>query len=187
MAVKTFTSEVLTSSDTNTYLANSGLVYVTNATATSGTSLSVNNCFTSTYSAYRIVVTRCTIGGLSGMSLRLRASGTDTSTGYYNVRTGYDYSTGLVSTTPTSNGSVWDIPLLCESGSNSACVLDIYQPQAALKTTYTGQGTDNRTTGQGNLSAGGMLNNTTQYDGFTISSAQTITSINLTVYGYRLG
>ena len=186
MAVKTFTSEILTSSDTNTYLANSGLVYVTNATATSGTSLSVNNCFTSTYSAYRIVVTRATLAGLTGMSIRLRSGGIDTTANYYSIRSGWDYATAAASVSNINNGANFELPIITDA-TNAACVIDLYQPQTVLKTQYSAQGSDSRTGGVGALTAGGMLNNATAYDGFTIFSAQTITSLNLTVYGYRLG
>ena len=57
MAIKTFTTgEVLTASDTNTYLANAGLVYVTSTTIGSAvSSVTVSNCFSSTYDNYRIV------------------------------------------------------------------------------------------------------------------------------------
>ena len=56
MAVKTFTTEVLTSADTNTYLANSGLVYVKSHTITSGASVVVTDAFSSTYDNYLIIV-----------------------------------------------------------------------------------------------------------------------------------
>ena len=56
MAIKTFTTgELLTASDTNTYLANSGLVYITGG-ALSSTAVNFVGCFTSTYTDYRIVV-----------------------------------------------------------------------------------------------------------------------------------
>ena len=58
MAIKTFTTgEVLTASDTNTYLNNGGLVYISTTTATSGSSVTVSNCFSSTYDAYKIIAT----------------------------------------------------------------------------------------------------------------------------------
>jgi hypothetical protein len=185
MAVKTFTTEVLTSADTNTYLANSGLVYVTSTSATSGSSLSVNNCFTSTYSAYRIVINRATLAGVSGLSMKMRASGADQSTLYYGIRTGNDYSTGAASTAATSNGSEWNLPLISDTTS-AACVIDVYNPRLSLKTEISAQGSDSRTTGIGALIAGGMLNNTTAYDGFTILSGSAYTNISLTVYGYRI-
>jgi len=186
MAVKTFTSEILTSSDTNTYLANSGLVYVTNASATTGTSLSVNNCFTSTYSAYRIIVSRASLGGTTGMSLRMRAAGSDQATLYYGIRSGFDYTTGVVSVSNINNGTQWELPLITDT-SSAACIIDLYNPQLLLKTQFSAQGSDARTGGLGALASGGMINNGTSFDGFTIFSAQTITSLNLTVYGYRLG
>lgn len=51
MAIKTFTTgEVLTASDTNTYLANSGLVFVKSQTIGSAvTSVTVSDAFSATY------------------------------------------------------------------------------------------------------------------------------------------
>ena len=187
MAIKTFTTgEVLTASDTNTYLANSGLVYVTNATATSGTTLSINNCFTSTYTSYQIVITRAAVtASVTGFYLKLRASGTDTSTGYYNIRTGYDYGTSAIATSAVSNGTQFELGLIADT-TNSACIINIHNPQTALKTTCSAQGADSRTSGYGNLTSGGMLNNTTSYDGFTISSSPLIiANLDITVYGFR--
>lgn len=57
MAVKTFTTgEVLTASDTNTYLNNGGLVYISGITIGSAvSSVVVSNCFSATYDNYKIV------------------------------------------------------------------------------------------------------------------------------------
>lgn len=58
MAIKTFSvGEVLTSSDTNTYLANSGLVYIASNTFSGSGGVEFQNCFTSTYDNYRFVMT----------------------------------------------------------------------------------------------------------------------------------
>ena len=73
MAVKTFTSSTLTASDTNTYLANAGLVYVTSVTGGTGvTTITVSNCFSSTYDAYRIVLTGGTASSSESLSRRGR-------------------------------------------------------------------------------------------------------------------
>jgi hypothetical protein len=65
MAIKTFTTgEVLTASDTNTYLANSGLVYITSATL-SATAL--DGIFTSDYDNYRIVISNIDQSGSAGL------------------------------------------------------------------------------------------------------------------------
>ena len=56
MAVKTFTTEVLTSADTNTYLANSGLVYITSTTIGTGvSSVTLSSVFSATYDNYRVI------------------------------------------------------------------------------------------------------------------------------------
>jgi len=187
MAIKTFTDNTsLPASDINTYLANSGLVYITSATATSGTTFSINNCFTSSFASYRIVIPRISLtAGLTGCYMKTRASGTDNSANYYNIRTGFDYTTGVASTATVSNGSQWEIALITDT-TNAACTLDIHNPQLALKTGYSCLGMDSRTTGYGAFSSGGILNNTTAYDGFTINAGgNTFASITAIVYGYR--
>ena len=84
MAIKTFTTgEVLTASDTNTYLANAGLVYVTSVTVGTGvTTVSVSSCFTSTYDSYEILYNN----GVSSVTevLYLQLSGI-TGTNYYSA------------------------------------------------------------------------------------------------------
>ena len=58
MAVKTFTTgEVLTASDTNTYLNNGGLVYISGTTVGTGvSSVTVSSAFSSTYDNYRVII-----------------------------------------------------------------------------------------------------------------------------------
>ena len=102
MAVKTFTNEQLTASDTNTYLANSGLVYITSATV-SGTpsSLSVPNCFSSTYDHYRIVFNGITFSA-SGFSYTVQVGGY--TSGYYGSEA-YDVYNGTNGVTRTVAGA----------------------------------------------------------------------------------
>ena len=91
MAIKTFTTgEVLTAADTNTYLANSGLVYITSATiGTAVSSVAVSSCFSSTYDTYRVVVSGSVGSILSdNLTLRLGAS----TTGYYGILTYATYA-----------------------------------------------------------------------------------------------
>ena len=83
MAVKTFTSgEVLTASDTNTYLNNGGLVYVKSQTIGSAvSSINVTSAFDSTYDIYAITVTGGAGSTPAAWTLRLGA----TATNYYNA------------------------------------------------------------------------------------------------------
>lgn len=175
--------EVLTAADLNAY---AGLVLVTSATATSGTALSVNDCFSAQFSAYRIVVTNLTLASVSGMSMRMRASGTDSTTGtYYSVRNQRDY-TGAATSAQGSGATSWSIPLISDTG-NAGMTMDVYNPFVAVPTTYSGHGIDSRNAGYGLLNGGGKHDAATSYDGFTIFSAVTISSLTIKVYGYNNG
>jgi hypothetical protein len=71
MAIKTFTTgEVLTAADTNTYLANSGLVYVAGATFTGAGTFDVTG-FSSSYLFYHLeisVISELSGTGISGVA-----------------------------------------------------------------------------------------------------------------------
>jgi hypothetical protein len=82
MAIKTFTTgEVLTASDTNTYLANSGMTYIGAYTASAAT-LFINSCFTSTYNNYFITFQTTSVSTTGSFQFKLRASGTANSANY---------------------------------------------------------------------------------------------------------
>ena len=106
MAIKTFTTgEVLTASDTNTYLANAGLVYVTSATiGTAVSSVTVSNCFSSTYDAYRIVITGG-VGTTAGNSLSMTLAGL--SSGYSSGIIYTTYTTASVLVATDNNAAAW--------------------------------------------------------------------------------
>ena len=91
MAYKLFTSEVLTSADTNTYLANSMATFVNQTTITAGAStVTVSNCFTSAYDRYKIVIatSASAAGGTQGWGLSPNGSTTGQYTsGVYQLAT----------------------------------------------------------------------------------------------------
>lgn len=95
MAVKTFTTgEVLTASDTNTYLANSGLVYITSATPNGAVTTDITNCFSSSFAFYMV---EAAYYGSTSTDFNIRfLTGTntpDTTNNYY--RYGFYYSGGV--------------------------------------------------------------------------------------------
>jgi predicted phage tail protein len=72
MAYKLFGSEILTSGDTNTYLANSMATFVNETAITAGAStVTVSNCFSSAYDRYKIVISTnaSATGGTQGFIL----------------------------------------------------------------------------------------------------------------------
>ena len=185
MAVKTFTTgEVLTASDTNTYLANSGLVYISTVTANTAT-IAVDNVFTSTYTSYRVVIQFENVTLTGSYFLRLRAGGTAVATGYYYG--GYTYFYDGTAPGLTSGNNVAGLPVGVHTagGFRRGATVDIICPQIAENTTFIA----NAACGFSNYirqDVTGVLANTNAYDGFQLTqdSGGTIDAI-VTVYGYR--
>jgi hypothetical protein len=179
MAIKTFTTgEVLTASDTNTYLANSGLVYITEATLGSGvTSVSVANCFDATYDNYLIQMSGGTGSANTVANFRLGAT-----------VSGYRYSFIYTSwnSTVSGNGSTTSTTIqyvgsLQTSGSTAS--ITVMSPYLATPTRVVADGSS-----LSNYSgtAQGFEPNSTSYTGFTIlADSGTRTGGIVTVYGFR--
>ena len=183
MAIKTFTTgEVLTASDTNTYLANAGLVYVTSTTVGSAvSSVTVSNVFSSTYESYKIVITGGSSSASENVTLKLGAS----TTGYYDI---VMYADTSATTTPksvgTSNGSVF-----ARAGTVSAngfqFNLDVNNPFLAKYTSIGGAyNFEGATSSLGSTS--GVHRVASSFTDFTIAPGSgTLTGGTITVYGYR--
>jgi hypothetical protein len=192
MAVKTFTTgEVLTAADTNTYLANSGLVFVKQVTVGSAvSSVDVTSCFSSTYTNYRVLLNN--IGGLTGgmnMGVRLLSGATATTTAYYGVLMYASVTvSGAYASATDNNGSSFSFVASVGLGSVCQSAFDIGSP---YETKQTNIGPSNFVATVGKTDIGyyvGGLYNTTSYDGFRVlPNIGTMTGGTITVYGYRLG
>jgi hypothetical protein len=198
MAVKTFSvGEVLTASDTNTYLANAGLQVVTPSSVTNGTlsgakvtvgnavsSVTVSGVFSSTYDNYRIVVSNVDFSN-DAANAYLKISGSTGST-YSSAYYYHNYSTGTFSTDAyTSGGSLGFRMGLTAITDNFYWVCDLFGPNLAKATGYTFQ----QPQSSYNCAGGGMDSNAAASTGFSINatSGQTMTGGTIMVYGYRLG
>jgi hypothetical protein len=181
MAVKTFTSEILTSSDTNTYLANSGLVYVTSATIGSAvSSVTLSSCFNSTYTAYKVVIAGGTTSADASLQLKLGAS----ATGYYANKIFYVYASNASFTSQDNNAASWTTIGFSVSGQGMSMCVELQNPFLA-QYTYA-QGSASATALGGTVT--GVHQVATSYSAITITpSAGTMTGGTITVYGYRLG
>jgi len=186
MAVKTFTSgEVLTASDTNTYLNNGGLVYITAGTASAAATLSVNSCFTATYENYFVTWNGLTSANDVVMNIRFRASGTDASTGYRYVQ--LQSYVGLGS--PSISGSNTATVIQAGGSSNQQTSFEawLYNPQLAKYTLARGTSTNIQSGGTiDTYTFSGFLYNTTAYDGITVYPASGTLTGTLRVYGLRI-
>jgi hypothetical protein len=176
MAVKTFTSEVLTSADTNTYLANSGLVYIKEQViGTAVASVTVTNAFSSTYDNYKIIVSGGAGSTPQAIAMRLGAS----TTGYYQGLSYVTYATGVGTNGGVNNGANWSY--VGESSANMQTVdLDILSPFNAY---YTRMGGFYLGTVAGTVA--GYHGVATSYTDFTLIVSGTMTGGTITIFGYR--
>lgn len=171
------------------YALQTGLVYITSASATSGTVLNVNSCFTSTHASYILVITGVPTSGAYGIDLRMRTSGTDTQTGYFWGMSRVDIAASAISVQVGNNSSVFATGAIAGTAGRAAAIVQIIDPQLAQYTSFMSQATDNRgSASYAGLYSSGQLTNTTQYDGFTLmfgAGGGTISNLQVKVYGYR--
>lgn len=198
MAIKTFTTgEVLTASDTNTYLANAGLVLITsgitvssaggtaatlnNGTVTIGsgnTSVTLSGAFSATYDNYRIMVTGVTCSANQpNFQLTLGSAATGYSWGGFEI----GYGVGTLAASATTVGTYFYIGNFGNATSMSSQV-DLYRPFLSENTNCIVSAASTAWSVTNN----GYLNNSTSYTAFTIKpSSGTITGGTVRVYGYR--
>ena len=186
MAIKTFTTgEVLTAADTNTYLANSGLVYITEVALST---TAIDGIFTSTYDNYRIVVNQIQTSGAAGLvqfNFRDTSNATVTASNYYTAGnrydssgTNYDFGVQAVAQAETAINT--------STGGNWASFsMDVYGPRLSTQTSVSlvGVGAIN---GPSVCTSATGYNATQAHAGIVFKvSAGTFSSGRVFVYGYR--
>lgn len=183
MAVKTFGSERLTSPDINTYLANSGLVYVTSSNLTTVTN-TISNAFSSTYDSYRVVVSGLNNATTTLRQLQMRI-GTE-ATNNYAYGHGYIYGNALNAISGSAAQNIISLGFLSQAA-GQGLVFDIHNPFATTNTVLTYQ----MVTYQQDITAFvfrqgyASLNTATSYTSFQIIGQTDNLSGLVTVYGYR--
>jgi len=193
MAIKTFSSgEVLSASDTNTYLNNGGLVYITQAliTAGSSTAVSFNNCFNATYDNYRILIDGFQPSVAStGLLMRMRVGGVDAAgaSDYFFADMGLYVNN--TSAAANGNGLSYGSTTIFNASNTLAlgnASLDIFNPFKIERTFWHGNGML-WNTNYGIRTTGNAHNVVASYDGFTLTTntVATITRLRVRVYGYR--
>jgi len=186
MAIKTFTTgEVLTASDTNTYLANSGLVYVKQVTVGSAVStVDVTSCFNSTYDSYVVSFSGITCSTSQSISFFLLSGTTPTASGWY----GTEFYCVV-------NGTTWTGQVTALNGASAYCsagtslagfasTLTVQSPNLAQYSRFQYQNADSSYFRNGYA----YHASNTQYDGLRITpTSGSWTGGTVTVYGYRKG
>jgi len=169
--------------------ASGALTLVATSSPSASATVSINNCFTSTYTNYMIIA-NLTASENSGLSLRLRASSSDNSSSNYVFNDAYQFigaataafSTGSSGQPGTANyfglGYV-------DTGGENIQNINIYSPQATQKTTYNSVclGAYPATNYLLSYRSAGIMTVTTSYDGFTIYPNSGTLTGKVRVYG----
>ena len=187
MAIKTFTTgEVLTAADTNTYLANSGLTYITSG-ALSTASTNFVGCFSSTYDNYRVVVQTVKTSASADISIRMLEGSTPLANNSY-IWTNFGYNNNGVLINQVSAGlvsSIFSGLSIYSTGIQGSLVFDINTPFLVKNTILMGQsvGYDGVWLSK---TLFGLQQDDQSFNGirFTTLGAPTMTG-TVTIYGYR--
>jgi hypothetical protein len=188
MAIKTFTTgEVLTAADTNTYLANSGLVYITSvslAGATAASPVNITSCFSSTYTNYRIVVSGFINTSAAFLNFQL-LSGTTPANAAGSYKVQRLLANGATVSGTSASQTCGNLPPGDTTGSASSA--DIYNPNQAVFTNFVGTGNYNGNTGAPIIDIDSTTHNvSTAYDGIRLfPEGGTVTTATFTIFGYR--
>lgn len=144
-----------------------------------GSSYSVDSVFSSTYTNYQIVG-KIQPSSEGGVSIKLRASGSDSSASYSSMIAywGINAADGTTKQNNVSTGFYLD-----NLSTNNWCSIYMMNPQSAAPTGYLNSGV--QILGDGYVRYGaGYHNVSTSYDGFTIIGATNLTG-TFSVYGLK--
>ena len=138
--------------------------------------MTVSSAFSATYDAYKIVVSG---GAPSTNSVFLMTLGASTSNYYYSlIYTSYNNTAAGAG---SSSGTYWDNVGGNLSGSSLSLNLELINPFAAKKTSFSAANTKVDLAGMNS----GFHNDATSYSAFTLTlSTGTMTGGTVRVYGY---
>jgi len=161
------------------------LTLITSSPFTTVSSHSINSCFTSTYVNYFIIINfSATSGDTVNLSMKLRASGSDTSANYASQRL---YAVGAsvgADADPLGTDEYYITNIDKDFPAIGFPQITIGNPQTATKTTILSQSLY-RDTSIGINQIGGFQNSDTQFDGFTLIASTGTMSGTARVYGYQ--
>jgi len=147
--------------------------------------VNIDNCFTSTYRSYMIVLTLEGTTGSADLFLNFRASGATNTTSNYNYQSLQAASGGT-----SGARSVSQTNGLCgglNNGGRTSVVLFVYNPQESVETTYSQSGlspagASSNFGGEQIRFTAGVFTATTVFDGIRFSASNNFSG-DVTVYG----
>ena len=152
-------------------------------TFSGATSFSVDNCFTSTWANYRIIVAITDITSNGTITMRLRVSSSDNSTSSYDYQFMYKESTTVALAT-AMGGSSFRLNYSYGTPGDAMLVIDLTNPAAGEMTQVQSRGsTVNGTSHLEGEVTDGYFRAATVFDGFSILQGGNFAG-SYAVYGY---
>jgi hypothetical protein len=178
MPITTYTAgEVLTASSLNANFAAGGLQLVTAQTiGTAVGSVTVSNCFSATYEAYKIIISGG-VGSAANNAFSMRLGGSNT--GYYYNMIYTQYNTTLQSDAGSNQTSWFNLGGI--DTTSISLVMELNNPFLAKNTSFSTAVTRTGLAGPSQ----GLHAVATSYTGFTLTpDTGTVTGGTIRVYGY---
>ncbi len=185
MAIKTASGSDLRNS------LSSGLVLLNTTSFSAVASQAVSSCFSSTYKNYKIIIDLTASSTNANIYLKLRATSTDSSTGYTQGMPLQPASGGAITNLSQASATagfwVSAVHTSISSIHGNTSVIDLFRPFETVYTTHNAF-VSFTSSSDGSYYGGagtGRHENSTSYNSLNlISSAGTITGV-MTIYGYN--
>jgi hypothetical protein len=164
-------------------VGSSALTFIASASPSAASSQSFNNCFSSTYQNYLIVINMLNSVGEDPLLFRMRASGTDASGSNYDYIQEFVYSSSqLISATNNSTSA----RLAIVAGTvQSNLIVNINRPFDAAPTVVRGETAwYNGDDSMRKIGVAAVHNVSTSYDGITIFPTGGTMTGTIRIYGY---
>lgn len=158
-----------------------GALTLVNTIALTGSSLSINNCFTSSYRNYLLVWRVGLSGASTNFFMRLRASGTDSATNYNHYL--FRGSGGSTVSQNNTSQTYFQLDMVTGTG-HKAGFTHVYDPQTAARNTGI-LSSSYSASNAGVGFQGGYHDVTASYDGFTLltGTGDTMSNGQISIYG----
>jgi hypothetical protein len=170
--------------DTTVYgLGSSGLTLVGTASPSAASSVTISNCFTTTYDRYLILWSLITASGATAVNAQMTLSGTANTESLYFTGTNYITNSGGPTRTYTGSTTAMNFGNAADLSSSASITLN--NPALAKPTngnvSYTYWGSGANEIGQG----GFAHNKSVAYDGIKLTPASSTLTGEIRIYGYK--
>ncbi len=163
--------------DATVFGLGTGLTLITTQAFTTAAAVNINNCFTSTYTNYRLLITAQGSAG-TNLNFRYRVSGVDNSATIYARQFLRAISTGVSGSFDTLN----EVTVSSLSSTQTAMsFVEIRNPNLAVQTNSFATFHDNDYVGH----FGCLHKTATAFDGFSLYGASGTITGSVWVYGYE--